>query len=304
MGYFSINARNCGIRITGNGSRVEETRIIRKGNRIKKETIIRDRNGNWIGSFSSSRLINKTKPLQYSFKKISNRILAANSSGTARKALTAAQGATASLRRKQHSSEYDDRDLDHAIIHAERMERIARKKMKHLKEEEKAERQQGPCPAELEEKEAKPEAEALEQESEATLSDEELRKLMQELKDMLEESADMLKNLAETDTLTEEIVGTLREDMDPADLEQLKKKHRAEEMREIIEADMKYLKALFDKLAKEKQQASASGSVQRPDNGSVSGSGVSLEIDGVDMPVAAMETGEAVPEGGSVDVSL
>lgn len=61
MGYFSINARNCGIRITGNGSRVEETRIIRKGNRIKKETIIRDRNGNWIGSFSSSRLIKKTK---------------------------------------------------------------------------------------------------------------------------------------------------------------------------------------------------------------------------------------------------
>ena len=56
--------------------------------------------------------------------------------------------------------------------------------------------------------------------------------------------------------------------MDPEDLEMLKKKHRAKELRKITEADMEYLKALFNELEKEKQ-----------DNQN----GVSLELAGIEV---------------------
>ena len=36
--------------------------------------------------------------------------------------------------------------------------------------------------------------------------------------------------------------------MTPEDLEQLKVKHRSDEARDILKADLKYLKALFDRL--------------------------------------------------------
>ena len=39
-------------------------------------------------------------------------------------------------------------------------------------------------------------------------------------------------------------------------MKQLKKKHRCEEQRDIMEADMRYLKAMFDRLEKEMAAAS------------------------------------------------
>ncbi len=42
---------------------------------------------------------------------------------------------------------------------------------------------------------------------------------------------------------------TASDDIDAdADLERLRKKHRSEEMREIVDADMKYLKSVFQRL--------------------------------------------------------
>ena len=103
----------------------------------------------------------------------------------------------------------------------------------------------------------------------------------------MKEMESTLKEL-EGENELEELTLTVKEDMDPADLELLKKKHRAKELREIMEADMKYLKSLFSKLEKEKQAAS---------------SGVSLELAGTEMPVPVMEAPIAV-EGGSVDESV
>ena len=82
-------------------------------------------------------------------------------------------------------------------------------------------------------------------------------------------------------------------------MELLKKKHRSEELREIMEADMKYLKALFDKLEREKQEG-ASGLRSNSDYNTNS-SGVSLELGGVDIPVEASE-GLVLPDGGTVDI--
>ena len=46
----------------------------------------------------------------------------------------------ASLRRKLGSEDYDDTELAHAIIHAERILRVAKKRKRHLEEEENIER--------------------------------------------------------------------------------------------------------------------------------------------------------------------
>lgn len=75
-------------------------------------------------------------------------------------------------------------------------------------------------------------------------------------------------------------------DMDPEDLEELKKKHRSEELKEIAEADMKYLKAMFDRLQSEKESASGSSGFSSGAAAPVSG-GVTLELGGADMPVEA-----------------
>ena len=86
-------------------------------------------------------------------------------------------------------------------------------------------------------------------------------------------------------------------EMDPEDLDQLKKKHRSEELREIMEADMKYLKALFNRLAREKEEGPGGQDYGSNDYAS----GVSLEIGGLDIPVATVEAPVLI-EGSNFDV--
>jgi predicted Zn-dependent protease len=63
--------------------------------------------------------------------------LHAKTTVNAKKAASLARKQIAQLKRKQSTGEYDDEELKNAIEHAEKMERIAKKKEKHLKEEEK-----------------------------------------------------------------------------------------------------------------------------------------------------------------------
>ena len=82
-------------------------------------------------------------------------------------------------------------------------------------------------------------------------------------------------------------------------MERLKKKHRADEMREVMEADMKYLKALMFRLEKEKQEGSSSGvSLQ------LSGVDMPVQSVSVDMPIEATTDQLVVAEGGSIDISV
>ena len=45
---------------------------------------------------------------------------------------------------------------------------------------------------------------------------------------------------------------SVKKDIDPADLKMMKIKHRNKEMKEIVKADAEYLKAVFDRLEKMK----------------------------------------------------
>lgn len=278
------------------------TETVRFGNKIKKITKIKDARGGTVATITvtqadKSKQKSKIKRLQYNFKEVSSQITKAKTSDSARRAVTKARAKVVLLQRKLKTGEYDDQDLERALIHARKMERIAKKKVKHLREEEKAEKD-GICQEKLEEEEETFDLEEMNEEQDPGLSEQELKELMEELEQLMAESMEELQEIADLDEFSEEFMDVSEENMDPEDLELLKKKHRADELREIANADMKYLKALFDKLEKEKQ-ANVSGanfSNQSDMNG------VSLQIAGMEMPVEAAEP--VMTEGGSIDVTV
>lgn len=239
----------------------------------------------------------KKKKLNYNYKKISKQITMNNTSSGARRVITKAREEVVSLLRKQMSGKYDETDLRHAIIHARKMERIARRKKKHLEEEEKAEAtgkglvEQGASSGEDEEMK-KLEA------SMENLKDEELermRKLMEEYEKLMQE----LEETGGANDIMKEYMGATEQEMSPEDVDKLRKKHRADEMKDIVEADMKYLKAMFNKLAREKQAISQQ-SFQQETNPAVS-----LELQGVDIPVSpdVGQSGAELVEGANVDAT-
>lgn len=289
--------------------------VERRGNRIRTRIEMRHADGTSAGSISITRSAKKkTKKLQYNFKEISTRIMQAKTSGNASRVLTSARSKVAMLKRKQQSGDYDDQELRHAIIHAEAIARVAKKRMKHLREEENAKRG-GPCEAEMEDKQENEEIDQLiadgNVEDFGKDAQKELQKLKREYQKLMREAGQMLEEAVQEsgglEELSEEITEVVSDDMDPADLELMKKKHRAKEMREIMEADMKYLKAVFDKLAKEKQENASGGTGSTGDGVDAyrSDSGVTLELGGADIPVQMPAVdAAALVEGGAIDASV
>lgn len=286
---------------------------IRSNDLVKRVVTIKNIDGSVAGRItvtkSKSKGVKKKKRLPYNFNKISNQILMSKTSGNARAAMTSARRMTAVLAQRLRGGEYDDEDLKNAIIHAKRMVRIAKKRVRHMEQEEQA-RQSGVCYIQEEQEHTDGNTfgmDMLEEEQGAELTDEELEELMEELEELMQETMEELEATEGLDELADEMMTTVQKDMAPEDLERLKKKHRADEMREIIEANMKYLKALFNKLERERR-ANAGGSSGNSDSASAqsaagSPEGVSLQLAGMEMPVQAAEV-PAAAEGGSVDISV
>lgn len=293
-----------------------EREVIKKGNTITTRTILRRADGTCMGTISVTKSAKKkTKRLNYNFKEISAMILQTRTSGSARQAAARARGKVALLKQHLKCGEYDDKELESAIIHAEKMERVARKRMRHLQEEEMAGRG-GPCFGELEEecKEPAPreESEDLELDSrqqEAVLRERqqelqrEMQRMIQEMmQEMMEEAQREMAELSDMEELSDALGGKSA-NLDPKDLNELKRKHRLEEQREIMEADMAYLKALFNKLVQEKQQASGSAGSESSGNERGYEGGVSLELGGMEMLVDPAQV-PAMSEGGSIDAAV
>lgn len=233
---------------------------------------------------------NKKKKLNYNYKKISRQITMNNTSTGARRVITKAREEVVSLLRKQMSGKYDETDLRHAIIHARKMERIARKKKKHLEEEEKA---QATGKGLIEKGAGSDEDEQVKklEESMENATEEEMEKL----EELMEEYEKLMQEMEETggaNDLMKEYMGATVQEMTPEQVDELRKKHRSDEMKDIVEADMKYLKSLFNKLEREKAgvQQAAQQIAQQAVNPAVS-----LELDGVDIPVPA-ELGESAAD--------
>ena len=216
----------------------------------------------------------KLKKLKYHYKDISSKIMRSKTSAMARQVVSQAKREVLRLKREKQSGKYDSEEIDAAIVHAKAMERIARKKVKHLEEEEMAKACGGLCADsqisdELTEEEQEKDRTSIDELKREELQQEELQKeetiepitisemnisnseaFSQELfHEMSEELQDLMSELG-LDELNDSLLVAKR-DMDPADLKELKIKHRNREMKEIVKADNEYLKAYFKYLEKQ-----------------------------------------------------
>lgn len=203
------------------------------------------------------------KSVKYQFKNISSQIIRAKTSTSARQAVGQAEREVLRLKREKMKEGADETELDAAITHAKAMERVARRKVKHLEQEELAEAsgKKGLVideeEADISENKGENINDKLEAEKNGEASDYETNEAAIEYVgdisgDMGELTDEMLDDISdEMQELMEDIGGTSTvntTDMEPEDLKMLKIKHRNKEMKDIVKADSEYLKAVFDHL--------------------------------------------------------
>ncbi len=211
------------------------------------------------------------KPVNYNCKEVETKIQRAKTSVSAGQAVISAKRKVLEVKRKIASSDGDSEELQLALTHARRMEMAARKKKHHLeleemvqttgKRDERLEKQEeasnqikNALITEKEEEVTKRE-DAVFDERQKLISDaaEEMRdRGVQNSQDMLSELGKILAEFGEEELKELEEAMEMLEDMeivDPhmskEDLEELKRKHRADEQKAIVKADMDYLKGMI-----------------------------------------------------------
>lgn len=211
-------------------------------------------NGIRTARTESKNTANELKKLKYNFKGISAQILRSKTSVAARQVVTKARAEVARLKRMRKSGVYDDGELEAAIAHAQAMERVAKKKVKHLQEEEMIHvtDEQG-LSGKVEPIDTEEEIEEVQDEVSEEVSEELGEEMIQEMEEfselqqmMAEAMDEMLAALDMTDMM-ESVFDVSDFEMTEDDFKMLKIKHRTKEMKEIVEADTQYLKAMFEK---------------------------------------------------------
>lgn len=243
------------------------------------------------------------KKLKYQFKNISSKILRSKTSQAAKQAAGQAQREVLRLKRQKQSGDCDSDEIEAAINHAKAMERVAKKKAKHLEEEELAKAAGGIWQGEkvcTDEEERTPEtdqntdAEAEEEYDYPELDQFLLQTgdLMAEMSDftseMMQELSDSMRDMMDElgmDELSDTVL-SVKKDIDPADLKMMKIKHRNKEMKEIVKADAEYLKAVFDRLEKMKDNPVIPAGSGMSLSGGSSGTAFSADAAGIGVPVA------------------
>lgn len=245
------------------------------------------------------------KKLKYQFKNLSTKILRSKTSLAAKQVAGQARREVLRLKSKKQSGDYDSEEIQAAIDHAKAMERVARKKARHLEEEEMAKCTGGPCAGSKidaeEEKDLPQNAidknETVRENSESEISyeipdeqvmtdpdlamlqmyancgtaldslNEVLSSLNEFSDEILDQFSESMKDLFSEMGMDElsDSMMSVQKDMDPADLKMMKIRHRNKEMKDIVKADAEYLKAVFDRLEKMK-----SSGVVPMNNGSLS----------------------------------
>ena len=246
---------------------------------------------------------NLLKKLKYSFKNISGKLIRSKTSVAARQVAGEAKREVLRLKQQKQSGKYDNEEIEAAINHAKAMERVAKKKVRHLEEEELA-KACGACLDRLEEYQKDLEDEWEEQDVlkpennvtafKAGIEEPASENLTGEMMDELTESmTDMLSEMGLDELL--DIFSSVKQDMDPTDLKLMKIKHRTKELKEIAKADAEYLKAIFEHLEKQKSGPSA------PLENAVSTGNSALTPNAVSVAAPAMAVGISEPV---IDVSL
>ena len=162
--------------------------------------------------------------------------------GEASRVAARARRRVAQLMRSKKNSEYDEAEIEAALLHAEQMERVAQKRIRNLEVEEQAER--GIKRTEIEEMlEGEEEAQGTEDVSGAEsgeeasaedetlngMSEEDLEKAMRELEQALDEMEKISESAEDFAETMDEMSEALSGDMEPSDLGEMNKhrqKHR------------------------------------------------------------------------------
>ncbi|MCR5178113.1 MAG: hypothetical protein K6C95_03925 [Lachnospiraceae bacterium] len=228
----------------------------------------------------------------YNYKQLSSQLMRARNSGAVSQVLIKMRNKRAQLISAKRDGSYDETELALAIIHAEAIEQVAKKRKKNLEIEEKAELVQENEEYEEQLMEA---ADPLglfggDDENSRKLSEEEMEQILSDLEEEMDELMKEMEENARLDESLDEMTEVLSGDISPEDLEAMKKKHRADEQRDIIKADMKYLKALFDKLSREKEHASSTP-------------GVSSRVDSI-LAAPAADMPQVAPSSGTVSAAI
>jgi hypothetical protein len=242
----------------------------------------------------------------YNYKQLSSQLMRAQNSGAVSQVLIKMRNKRAQLITAKRDGSYDETELALAIIHAEAIEQVAKKRKKNLEMEEKAELVQE---NEEYEKQLEEAADPLglfggEDENSRQLSEEEMEQILSDLEEEMDELMKEMEENAKLDEALDEMTKVLSGDMSPEDLEEMKKKHRAAEQRDIIKADMKYLKALFDKLSRDKEHAASSSGASSSPAQSFAVTSAEIPQAASSAPAAGAVTAAPSPEGQLIDVSV
>ena len=217
------------------------------------------------------------KKVKYSFKKISSKIISSKTSTAAREAVSQAKREIQKLKAARRSGKYDPEEIEAALDHAKAMERIARKKVKHLEEEEMARRcspdggsattpavddeeireDKDPVKEEIDELRKEVGKMAGKAENEEYIESADITNEM--ISEITEGMEEMLDAIEEMNDLMDELAGNVT-DMDPEDIKAMIIKHRNKEMKDITKADADYLKAMFEHYESIKAGADTSAS--------------------------------------------
>ncbi|MCM1553580.1 MAG: hypothetical protein NC092_12940 [Butyrivibrio sp.] len=284
------------------------------------------------------------KKLQYNFKSLSAQILRSKTSVNAKQVASKARREVIRLKAKRRMGEYSDDEIECAIQHAQAMERVAKKKARHLQEEEMVKVTGGPCMADIEEREDmenRPVEEKLEnalaeqvalEDGTSGIEDEmaaavweqmqayqdmlqtqtaELQDMMEEMRWLMEEMSDSMRETLENTGLSEledSMLDSVEIEMDPADFKMMKIKHRSKELQAIAKADAEYLKAVFDRLENAKSSAAqsfgSSGGSYSAPAGGVMVISGGSPTSGIDIVSAPSDPMAAPAAAGGLDVSI
>ena len=204
------------------------------------------------------------KKIRYSATKISTKIIGSKTSTAAREVVSSAKREIQKLKAAKRSGKYDEEELEAALDHAKSMERIARKKVRHLEEEEMAkrcssDRENGGSAAVDETADTDDKDDAVQKEIDDIREDlgaieekadndeyEETKLVTNEMiSDLSRGMEEMLDAIEELNDLMNELVSAPI-DMKSEDIDAMKIKHRNKEMKDITKADAEYLKAVFE----------------------------------------------------------
>ncbi len=203
------------------------------------------------------------KKVKYSFKRISSKIISSKTSVAAREVISQARREVQKLKAAKRTGKYDAEEIDAAIDHAKAMERIARKKARHLEEEEMAKRcssgSGGSGPVIEDDKDIRDDEDPIEKEIDQLRKElgdiaqkadnEEYIESAEITNEMISEICDGMDEMLDSLDELNELMNELAEnpvDMDPEDIKAMVIKHRNKEMKEMTKADADYLKTVFE----------------------------------------------------------